>query len=67
MRIQSSFFGKLDRTVLICYVLLLCFGWVNIYAASYPDVRGAGWDWRSDAGRHLVGIGMGQHLRCFQP
>lgn len=59
MRIQSSFFGKLDRTVLICYVLLLCFGWVNIYAASNPDLMGYGWDWSNEAGRQLVFIGMG--------
>ena len=65
MRAQQSWFGRVDLVVFLCYVALVCFGWVNIYAASNPSLDGFGWDWGNEAGRQLVFIGMGSILMLF--
>ena len=65
MRAQQSWFGRVDLIVFLCYVALVCFGWVHIYAASNPSLDGFGWDWGNEAGRQLVFIGMGSILMLF--
>jgi rod shape determining protein RodA len=37
MRTNKNFFANIDWTLVIIYLLMLLFGWLNIYAANYDE------------------------------
>ena len=37
MRTDKNFFANIDWTLVIIYLLMLLFGWLNIYAANYDE------------------------------
>ncbi len=59
MRAQRNniFFG-IDFTLVFLYVLLVLFGWMNIYAASHSDLQSDLFDFGTKYGKQLLWIGM---------
>ncbi len=58
MRNSSNLFGRIDTTALCLYLFLLFFGWMNIYATVNAEIIGFAWDWKNEAGRQLIFIGL---------
>lgn len=59
MRTQRNniFFG-IDFTLVFLYILLVAFGWMNIYAASHSDLHTEILDFGTKYGKQLLWIGM---------
>lgn len=59
MRAQRNniFFG-IDFTLVFLYLLLVAFGWMNIYAASHSDLHTEILDFGTKYGKQLLWIGM---------
>ena len=59
---------RVDRPIIVLYLLLLTWGWFSIYAAEY-DVLAAQrvpfWDLGTRAGKQLMWIGSSAILICF--
>ena len=48
---------RIDWRILICYVLLVAFGMLNIYSSSIGDAVG-GWSWDSKYGMQFIWLGV---------
>ena len=53
---QNNIFSGIDWPLVLFFVLLVCFGWVNIYAASYTDENIQVFDFSSKYGKQLLWI-----------
>ncbi|KWW29556.1 MAG: rod shape-determining protein RodA [bacterium P3] len=49
---------KFDRLTIILYLILVLFGWVNIYAACYNESHAVIWDLSQQHGKQLLWIGI---------
>ncbi len=57
MRRADNISGTLDWTAVLLYVVLVLFGWINIYAAVYDEtVKQTIWDLSLNSGRQLLFI-----------
>ena len=57
MRRTQKIFGKIDGITIILYLLLVFFGWINIYASMYnDDVTTSIFDISTKYGRQLLFI-----------
>lgn len=50
-------YHKIDWVIIGCYLFLLIFGWMNIYASSLSGFEGTGFDWSSRYGMQIIWIG----------
>ncbi|MBC8266006.1 MAG: rod shape-determining protein RodA [Flavobacteriales bacterium] len=57
MRIEKKIFGNVDWISVYLYLLLLFFGWINIYASQYNDDQTVIFDLAQRHGKQLVFIG----------
>ncbi|HIZ85543.1 MAG TPA: rod shape-determining protein RodA [Candidatus Coprenecus stercoravium] len=53
-----TIYAKLDWVLIICYVILALFGWVNIYASSYSEGAGGMFSLATRSGNQLLWIGV---------
>ena len=53
---QNNIFSGIDWLLVLFFVLLVSFGWVNIYAASYTDENIQVFDFSSKYGKQLLWI-----------
>ena len=59
MRGTSEIFGKIDGITILLYLILVFFGWINIYASMYnDDVITTIFDLNTKHGRQLLFIGL---------
>lgn len=49
---------KTDKITILLYLLLVLFGWVNIYAAGYHEDHALIWDLSQQHGKQLLWIGI---------
>ena len=49
---------KFDKLTIILYLILVVFGWVNIYAACYNESHALIWDMEQQHGKQLLWIGI---------
>lgn len=50
--------NKIDWVALLLYVVILVFGWLNIYAACYDESHAAVFDFSTRHGKQLIWIGI---------
>lgn len=50
-------YHKIDWVITGCYLFLLIFGWMNIYASSLSGFEEIGFDWSSRYGQQIIWIG----------
>lgn len=53
---SSAAYKKLDWTAIVLYLLLVIFGWMNIYSSSFVEGKAA-YDLSTKYGMHLIWIG----------
>lgn len=53
-----NIYGKLDWTLVICYILLAVFGWLNIYASTYSEGSAGILSLATRSGNQLIWIGI---------
>ena len=59
MRDAQKIFGQIDGFTILLYLLLVFFGWINIYASEYnDDAMQSLFDLSSKSGRQLLFIGI---------
>ncbi|WP_016778335.1 rod shape-determining protein RodA [Anaerophaga thermohalophila] len=58
MRVTIRPYKNIDWLTVIIYILLVAFGWMNIYAANYDPEVGSFWDISTEPTRQLVWIGL---------
>ncbi len=56
-RDQNSLFYGVDRTTILLYVIMVLFGWLNIYAAVYNEAHSNIFDLSQKYGKQLLWIG----------
>jgi rod shape determining protein RodA len=56
MRAAKNIFANIDKTSILLYVLLILFGWVNIYASQYNDDTAFVLDLTSRYGKQILFI-----------
>ena len=56
MRKAKNIFANIDKTSILIYVLLILFGWINIYASQYNDDTSFTIDITSRYGKQLLFI-----------
>ena len=56
MRIQKSIFDNIDWMLIILYLVLVIFGWMNIYAAGYSEEQQGILDMSENSGKQLIWI-----------
>ncbi len=56
-RNQNSLFYGVDRTTILLYVIMVLFGWLNIYAAVYNEAHSSIFDLSQKYGKQLLWIG----------
>ena len=54
---RGAIYSKLSWTIIICYILLITVGWVNIYAATYSETAGSVFSLDTRSGMQFVWIG----------
>ena len=54
---RGAIYSKLNWTIIICYILLITVGWVNIYAATYSETAGSVFSLDTRSGMQFVWIG----------
>lgn len=54
----ASTYRKLDWILIVCYVILALFGWINIYASTYSEEAAGIFSMASRSGNQLVWIGI---------
>ena len=58
MRKTSEIFGKIDVITIVLYLILIFFGWINIYASMYnDDISYTIYDLNTKHGKQLLFIG----------
>ena len=55
-RNQNSLFYGVDRTTILLYVIMVLFGWLNIYAAVYNEAHSSIFDLSQKYGKQLPAI-----------
>lgn len=60
-----NIYGKLDWTLIICYLLLTVFGWLNIYASTYSEGSEGILSLASRSGSQLIWIGIAAIAAIF--
>lgn len=58
MRRSELSYRHIDWTIVLCYLLLIFFGWINIYASSYSDTANGIFDLDTKAGMQFIWIGV---------
>ena len=59
MRNSGEIFGKIDGITILLYLLLVFFGWINIYASMYnDDITNSLFDLNTKHGKQLLFIGI---------
>ncbi len=58
MRREKISYGKIDWIMVVCYLLLVLFGWFNIYASSIGDTDASIFSFATRSGNQLVWIGI---------
>ena len=59
MRRTSEIFGNIDGVTIILYLILVFFGWINIYASMYnDDISKSIFDLSTKHGKQLLFIGV---------
>ena len=59
MRNTEKIFGQIDGTIIFLYLLLMFFGWINIYASEYnDDLMKSIFDLSTKSGKQLLYIGI---------
>ena len=56
MRAAKNIFANIDKLIIVLYVLLMFFGWINIYASLYNDDAAMVIDFSSRYGKQLFFI-----------
>ena len=55
---EKALYKRIDWTLIICYLLLVIFGWINIYASLYNEELTSGiFDFSQRSGNQLIWIG----------
>ena len=55
---ERALYKRIDWTLIICYLLLVIFGWINIYASLYnEELTGGIFDFSQRYGSQLIWIG----------
>ncbi len=65
MRNSNSIYRKIDWWLIICYLLLVFIGWINIYAAVYSQEHGSILDFSQRYGMQFVWISTSLVLAAF--
>lgn len=60
-----SIYAKLDWTLILCYILLSLFGWINIYASTYSDEAAGIFSLAARSGNQLLWIGVAAVAAIF--
>lgn len=55
---EQNIFANIDWKIVITYVLLVCFGWMNIYSAVYDESGAAIMDFSRQHGKQLIWIAV---------
>lgn len=58
-------YRKLNWTLIICYLLLILFGWLNIYASSYTEETASIFSLANKGGTQLIWMGGGILVAIF--
>ncbi len=58
MRRSELSYRHIDWTIVLCYLLLIFFGWINIYASSYSEAASGIFDLSTKAGMQFLWIGV---------
>jgi rod shape determining protein RodA len=58
MRGRENVAANFDRPILIMYLLLMCMGWANIYAAAYDPEHASIFDQSKEYGKQAVWMGI---------
>ena len=53
-----TIYAKLDWTLILCYILLAVFGWLNIYASTYSEGGEGIFSLATRSGNQLMWIGI---------
>ena len=53
-----TLYAKLDWTLILCYILLAVFGWINIYASTYSEGGEGMFSLATRSGNQLMWIGI---------
>lgn len=54
---RRAIYSKLNWTIIICYILLITVGWVNIYAATFSETAGSLFSLDTRSGMQFLWIG----------
>jgi len=55
---RNNIFSGIDLTLVLLYLFLIVFGWMNIYAASYSDQHFEVFDFATKYGKQMMWIGL---------
>ena len=55
---RNNIFSNIDITLVLLFLFLVVFGWMNIYAASYSDQHNEIFDFSSKYGKQMIWIGL---------
>ena len=58
MRKAKNIFANIDKVSILFYVLLILFGWINIYASQYNDDTAFALNFTSRYGKQILFIGI---------
>ena len=53
---EQNIFANIDWKIVIAYVFLVCFGWMNIYSAVYDESGAAVMDFSRQHGKQFIWI-----------
>ncbi|MBR2297878.1 MAG: rod shape-determining protein RodA [Bacteroidales bacterium] len=65
MTTDRNIYRKIDWLMVICYLLLIIFGWLNIYASSYSDESASIFSLDQRSGMQLLWIGVSFAVICL--
>jgi rod shape determining protein RodA len=64
-QLKNNIFANLDWVLILIYIVLVCFGWMNIYAASSTDTSRELFDFSTRYGKQMVFICLAIPLTIF--
>ncbi|TND07575.1 MAG: rod shape determining protein RodA [Bacteroidetes bacterium] len=59
---SDSIFANIDWFTVVLYLVLVCIGWSNIYAAVYDEEKSSLFNFNSQPGRQMIFIGVALFL-----
>ena len=59
MRIRQNIFQDIDWVMVIVYLVLISFGWISIYAATFDEQHRAILDMTQNHGKQMLWMGLG--------